>query len=59
MMNSRHDESPQAHDRQLRLALDHARALAEAPRDRAYTHGWSANAAHVGDLTVLALALRD
>jgi hypothetical protein len=59
MTNSRHDENPRRNDRQLTLALDRARALAEAPRERTYGHGWSAHAAHVGDLSVLALALRD
>jgi hypothetical protein len=59
MTNSRHDENHERRDPHLSLALDHARVLAEAPRERTYSPGWSAHAAHVGDLSVLALALRD
>lgn len=59
MTHSRPDDRAQVYDPQLTLALDRARALAEAPREHTYSHGWSAHAAHVGDLSVLALALRD
>lgn len=40
----------------LSAALEHARRLSEEPRpDGNYNAGWSANAAQVGDLSVLAL----
>jgi hypothetical protein len=44
--------------RQLQSALDHASRLAEPGRRRTYTEAWSAQAAQVGDLSVLLLALR-
>jgi hypothetical protein len=52
---------PDSRAQHLRTALEHARRLTD-PRleGSAYTEAWSAQAAHVGDLTVLALAaLRD
>jgi hypothetical protein len=44
---------------QITTALDHARRLSESRPDGAHRDSWSAQAAHVGDLSVLALALRD
>jgi hypothetical protein len=44
----------------LRVALDQARRLTEEPRpDSNESPAWSVLAAHVGDLSVLALAPRD
>lgn len=57
MSDPQHDtRGPETH---LRSALDHARRLTETRPDAAATSAWSAQAAHVGDLTVLALAMRD
>jgi hypothetical protein len=43
----------------LRRALEHATRLSEPrPVDAALTPDWFAQAAHVGDISVLALALR-
>jgi hypothetical protein len=44
---------------QITTALDHARRLSESRPDAAQQDSWSAQAAHVGDLSVLALALRN
>lgn len=38
--------------------VDHARRLTEAGQSKATTPAWVAQAHHVGDLSVLALALR-
>ncbi len=44
----------------LHTALEHAQRLSDSRPDGArYTAAWSAQAAHVGDLAVLALAMRD
>jgi hypothetical protein len=45
-------------DNHLRAALDHAQRLSEPRDEKAFTPAWSAQAHHVGDLTVLALAMR-
>ena len=49
-----------SHATPLRTALEHAQRLTD-PRPEApgYSTAWSAQATHVGDLTVLALAMRD
>jgi hypothetical protein len=46
---------------QLRTALEHAQRLTDPrPEGAEYSTAWSAQAQHVGDLTVLALAaMRD
>jgi hypothetical protein len=46
-----------SHETHLRAALDHAQRLAEPRAEKAFTPAWSAQAHHVGDMTVLALAL--
>jgi hypothetical protein len=43
----------------MELTLEHARRLSEARPDGTYDVAWTALAAHVGDLAVLALALGD
>ncbi len=52
---------PDSRSTQLRSALEHAQRLTDPrPEAPAYSEAWSAQADHVGDLTVLALAaLRD
>jgi hypothetical protein len=52
---------PDSRSTQLRTALEHAQRLTDPrPEGAGYTETWSAQATHVGDLTVLALAaLRD
>ena len=52
---------PASHSQHLRAALDHAERLTDPrPEGPAYSASWSAQADHVGDITVLALAaLRD
>ena len=54
--------NPQKHDnhpgRHLQDALEQARRLSECGSGQGVTARWSAHAAHVGDLSVLALALR-
>lgn len=52
---------PDSRSIHLRTALDHAQRLTDPrPEGAAYSTAWFAQAAHVGDLTVLALAaLRD
>lgn len=50
---------PRPTEQHLRNALDHAHRLSEPRPASGYTTAWSACAAHVGDLTVLALAMRD
>jgi hypothetical protein len=46
-------------DGHLRRALEHAHRLSEpCPADVARTPDWYAQASHVGDISVLALALR-
>lgn len=57
MPHSQHDPRPS--DQHLRTALDHAHELSQPRPAPGYTAAWSARAAHVGDLTVLALAMRD
>lgn len=49
--------NPQTHPNHVTIALDHARRLSECRPDSAHQASWSAQAAHVGDLSVLALAL--
>ena len=46
------------HSGHLVNALEHAQTLTETRPDGAYEARWSHSAAHVGDLSVLALALR-
>jgi hypothetical protein len=49
-----------SHTAPLRTALEHAQRLTDhRPEAPAYSTEWSAQAAHVGDLTVLMLAMRD
>jgi hypothetical protein len=48
---------PKTHPQHVTTALDHARRLSESRPDAAQQASWSAQAAHVGDLSVLALAL--
>jgi hypothetical protein len=52
---------PDSRSTHLRTALEHAQRLTDPrPEGAAYSTAWSAQATHVGDLTVLALAaLRD
>jgi hypothetical protein len=51
---------PDSRLNQLRTALEHAERLTDRPKGADYSLAWSAQAAHVGDLTVLALAaMRD
>jgi hypothetical protein len=48
---------PDSHSTQLRTALEHAQRLTDPrPAGTAYSEAWSAQATHVGDMTVLALA---
>ncbi|MGZ4169600.1 MAG: hypothetical protein ACXVR1_15190 [Solirubrobacteraceae bacterium] len=42
----------------LQTAVDHARKLTETGQSQPTTAAWNAQAHHVGDLSVLALALR-
>jgi hypothetical protein len=44
--------------RHLQTALEHASRLSDPRSGKSFTPGWSAEAAHVGDLSVLVLALR-
>jgi hypothetical protein len=44
--------------RHLQIALEHASRLSDSRSGPSFTPGWSAQAAHVGDLSVLVLALR-
>jgi hypothetical protein len=44
--------------RHLKTALEHAGRLAEPGAAQPFTPAWSAQAAQVGDLSVLLLALR-
>ena len=53
-----HIENDTHSGRHLKNALDHATRLAEAGSGRPVTSAWSAQAAHVGDMSVLLLALR-
>jgi hypothetical protein len=55
MTHPEHDALPR--DRHLDRALDHAHRLTEPRPQPGVTPAWSGQAAHVGDLTVLALAL--
>lgn len=52
---------PDSHSNQLRAALEHAKRLTDPrPEGSRYSAAWSAQATHVGDISVLALAaLRD
>ena len=52
---------PDSPSYQLRAAIEHAQRLTgPRPEGFAYSESWSAQASHVGDMTVLALAaLRD
>jgi hypothetical protein len=52
---------PDSRSKQLRAALEHAQRLTDSRREgSAYSEAWSAQATHVGDMAVLALAaLRD
>jgi hypothetical protein len=52
---------PDDRSNQLRTALEHAQRLTDPrPEGSAYSAAWSAQATHVGDISVLALAaLRD
>jgi hypothetical protein len=55
MHNPQHPTSTAAHH--LQRALEHAKRLSEE-RPESFTPAWSAQAAQVGDLSVLLLALR-
>ena len=48
----------QTPNQSLEAAIDHARTLAGGSPTQATTPQWVAQAHHVGDLSVLALALR-
>jgi hypothetical protein len=52
---------PDSRSNQLRTALEHAQRLTDPrPEGSVYSEAWSAQASHVGDISVLALAaLRD
>jgi hypothetical protein len=52
---------PDSRSAHLRIALEHAQRLTDPrPEGAAYSTAWTAQATHVGDLTVLALAaMRD
>jgi hypothetical protein len=52
---------PDSRSTHLRTALEHAERLTHPrPEGSAYSEAWSAQATHVGDISVLALAaLRD
>lgn len=50
-----HTQTP---NHSLQTAVDHARKLAESGPAQTGTPAWVAQAHHVGDLSVLALALR-
>lgn len=51
---------PDSRPDHLHIALEHAQRLSDPrPAGAPYSPAWSAQAAHVGDLTVLALAMRD
>jgi hypothetical protein len=48
-----------SHVTSLRDALEHAQRLTDRPKTPSTSAAWSAQAAHVGDLAILALAMRD
>jgi hypothetical protein len=48
-----------SHETHLRAALSHAQRLSESREKQTFTPEWSVQAHHVGDMTVLALAMRD
>jgi hypothetical protein len=50
-----HTQTP---NHSLQTAVDHARRLAESGPTQTTSPAWLAQAQHVGDLSVLALALR-
>jgi hypothetical protein len=52
-------QNPRITEPRLGQALDQAQRLSEARPAEGSSAGWHAHAAHVGDLSVLALALRD
>jgi hypothetical protein len=54
MSNPQHQDP---HATSYENAIEHASRLAE-PRPTTFTPEWSAQAAHVGDMSVLLLALR-
>jgi hypothetical protein len=56
--NPRHDQ-PREHERHFRVAIEDAKRLSQCRPVDGYSPGWSVRAAHVGDFSVLALALRD
>jgi hypothetical protein len=57
-MNPRPDHN-RDHQRHYRVAIEDAKRLCQPRPAGGYSPGWSVQAAHVGDLSVLALALRD
>ena len=57
-MQTPHPKEP-AQDPHLRRALDHAQRLSDSRVAGAAATTWAAHAAQVGDLSVLALSLRD
>lgn len=57
--NMTHPQSQNLHaGRHLQDAIEHATRLSEPRADRAFSPSWTAQAAQVGDLSVLLLALR-
>jgi hypothetical protein len=54
MSTPQHQDTHTAH---LKAAIEHAGRLADS-RPATITPGWAAQAAHVGDMSVLLLALR-
>lgn len=57
-MTTNTDITTPAADSHARRAVDRAKALVAGAPDGAHSPGWASEAAHVGDLAVLALALR-
>jgi hypothetical protein len=56
-MTRSHESNQGAVRKELRTALEHAEQLSTS--DDRYTTGWSHKAVHVGDISVLALAMPD
>jgi hypothetical protein len=60
-MSNPHDKAGRQADRhaQLKQTLEHAQQLVDSRPGPSHSPGWFAQAHHVGDMTVLALALQD
>ena len=59
MKNPAFDRPPSQSARQVRLALERAQQLCDSPPEARDKARWSYEAFHVGDLSVLAITLRD